>query len=58
MKGNEQKAMNTEPERRHGKPGWKEGEKPGKRKRNRSTEIANCEAKAARKWEKGRTEAE
>ena len=51
-KGNKQEAKYTEPERKHGKPGWKEGEKPEKRKWTGSTEIANCEAKAGRKWKK------
>ena len=54
-KGNKQKAEYTEPEGKHGKPGWREGERSGKRERNRSTEEAGCEAETGRKW-KGRTD--
>ena len=51
-KGNRQKAEYTEPERWHGKLGRKEGEKPGKRERNRSTGKATCEAGTGRKWKR------
>ena len=54
-KGNKQEAEYTEPEGRHGKPGRGEGERSGKRERNRSTEEASCEAEAGREW-KGRTD--
>ena len=37
---------------RHGKPGRNEGEKPGKRERNRSTGKATCEAGTGRKWKR------
>ena len=47
-KGNKQKAKYTEPERWHGKPGREQGEKPGKRERNRSTGEASCEARTGR----------
>ena len=51
-KGNKQKAEYTEPERRHGKPGREEGEKPGKREWNRSTGKATCEAGTGREWKR------
>ena len=40
MKGNERKAKYKKPERKHGKPGWKEGGKLKKRKRKQRTEVA------------------
>ena len=48
-KGNKQKAESTEPEKkaRETRPGIRG--KPGKREQNRSTGIANCEAKTGRK---------
>ena len=52
MKGNKQKAKYTEPERRHGKPGRKEGEEDGERKQTVSTGKASCEAKTGRKWKR------
>ena len=51
-KGNKQKAESTEPEKKARETRPEIRGKPGKREWNRSTGIANCEAKTGRKYEK------
>ena len=51
-KGNKQKAESTEPEKKAWETRPEIRGKPGKREWNRSTGIANCEAKAGRKWKR------
>ena len=51
-KGNKQKAERTEPEKKARETRPEIRGKPGKREWNRSTRIANCEAKTGRKHEK------
>ena len=54
-KGNKQKAEYLEPERRHGKPGWKEGERQGSES---GTEKPRKPAVRRKRWKKGKEEAE
>ena len=56
-KGNEQKAEYTEPERKHGKPGWKEGENLGSVS-GKGTPKKPTVRREREESGKGRTEAE
>ena len=55
MKGNEQEAEYENLERKHGKPGGTEAEKPGSRKAERQHPRSGCEARRGRE---GKEEAE